>query len=249
MIHVRFIFSEFFVNLCQEEIEDEKGIMRLRFLCIVCLVAINIFCLPLDAQNRITYIPPKQDKEKAQTSQSSATRGCRQDLTDVVTIIAPKDHVGQTTLAQPILFYSVARKIENPALLTLAEIQGRSALVESAISLEQPGLKAFKMPSNVNLKISTDYLWTITIFCNPKRPSDNVEVQTILTRIPEKTEVKRKIEQALIPRKKSYYSALSGLWYDALYYLYNLNNDEAELYFQDLLEQINLEVRELSPTS
>ena len=223
--------------------------MRNEFLCSLGVIAMNIYCLALNAQNPITYIPPQQDKEKAQTSQSSAARGCRQNLTDVVTIIAPKDHVGETTLAQPILFYSVSRQIENKALLTIAEITGRSALVESEISLKQPGIKAFKMPTNVNLKISTDYLWTITILCNPKRPSDNVEIQTILTRVPERTEVKRKIEQALTPREKSHYSASSGLWYDTLYYLYQLDNDEAETTFKDLLEQINLQVNKLFPNS
>ena len=223
--------------------------MRNEFLCSLGVIVMNISCLALNAQNPITYIPPQQDKEKAQTSQSSATRGCHQNLTDVVTIIAPKDHVGQTTLAQPILFYSVARTMENKALLTIAEINGRSALVESEISLEQPGLKAFKMPTNVNLKTSTDYLWTITIICNPKRPSDNVEIQTILTRVPERTELQRQIEQALTLREKSQYSALSGLWYDTLYYLYNLDTDEAETNFQDLLETINIQVKKFFENS
>jgi hypothetical protein len=99
------------------------------------------------------------------------------------------------------------------------------------------------MPTNVSLKISTDYLWTITVLCNSKRPSDNVEIQTILTRVPEKTEVKRQIEQALTLREKSHYSALSGLWYDTLYYLYNFDNDEAQTTFQELLEPINLQVK------
>lgn len=215
--------------------------------CVVGIVGIylsSIVPLKAKAQSRITYIPPKQDKEKPQESQSSATRGCRQDLTEVVTLIAPEAHQGLTTLAQPILFYSVAQKVSSPALLTVAEINGRSALVESKIDLSEPGIKTFKFPSKVLLENNQDYLWTITIVCNPKRPSDSVEVQTTLKRVPIEAELARQLAQAKTPRQKSYYSALSGLWYDSLYHLSFLVPEQAQSDFQDLLEQINLKVSE-----
>ncbi|WP_107667086.1 DUF928 domain-containing protein [Cyanothece sp. BG0011] len=214
--------------------------VRVRILSVLGIIAINIInSIPIKAQT-ITYIPPRQDKEKPQKSQSSATRGCRQDLSDVVTMIAPTDHVAHTSLAQPTLFYSVARKIENKALLTIAKTDGRSALVDTEISLNEPGIKTYEFPSNINLEKTEYYIWTITIVCNSQRPSDNIEVQTILKRVPQKEELSNQLLQQKTALEKSQYSASIGLWYDALYYLYPFDSKKAEPYVQKLLEQINL---------
>ena len=216
--------------------------VRVRILIVLVIIAINVLnSISIEAQT-ITYVPPKQDIERPQKSQSSATRGCRQDLTDVVTMIAPKDHVGHTTLSQPILFYSVARKIDNKALLTISKIDGRSALVETEISLKESGIKAYRFPSNINLEETEYYLWTITIVCNYQRPSDNIEVQTILKRVPHKKEVTNQLAQAKTAQEKSQYLASIGLWYDTLYYLHPLDSQEAETYMPKLLEQINLNI-------
>lgn len=196
---------------------------------------------PLAAQSRITYVPPKQEREKPQETQSSATRGCRKDLTGLVTLLAPREHVGLTGAARPVLFYHLSRKLEIRALLTLAEIDGRSAILEQPIALNQPGIQSFHLPEKIELETNQEYLWTITLVCNPVRPSEGIEVQAVLKRVALSPALERQLGQAASPRERSRLYAQSGIWYEALANLFpQVGRKKASTDFQDLLGQIGL---------
>ncbi|MGH2415511.1 MAG: DUF928 domain-containing protein [Microcystaceae cyanobacterium] len=190
------------------------------------------------AGNRITYVPPKQKQEKPQDTQSSATRGCPQDLANTVTLLAPRNHVALTVSNRPILFYYLSRKVSVPASITLAEIDGRSAIVEKPINLDRIGINNVKLPQEVELETNKEYLWTITLVCNAKRPSENVEVQATLKRVVPSAELERQLALVDSPRERSQLYAQSGIWYDTLTNLASLERKEASRDFQDLLTQI-----------
>ena len=197
---------------------------------------VSIF--PLFAQNQITYIPPKQKQQRPRHTESSATRGCHQQLNNSVVLLAPVDHVGRTVSPRPRLFYYSDGKNEIPAIMTLAARDGRVALWEKEITLKQPGLNHVSLPSDLQLKIDQEYLWTVTILCNPVNLSQGIEKQVTIKRIPLSVALERQL--ATIPETEhSYLYALAGLWYDALSSLVSRSPQDLSL-LKELLAQIGL---------
>ncbi len=215
--------------------------MLRRVIISLLAVSINYINWGVLAQSRITYVPPAQKKQQVRHESQSATRGsCRKDLRDVVTLIVPQDHLGWTTKDRPILFFHVSRKIENRALFTIAEVQGRSALVETPINLSQTGIQQFQLPQKTRLKSNQEYLWTITIICNPRYLSESLEIQTKFLKVSSPSQFSSQLASAKSDREKSELSARAGFWYDTLFYLSKTPLGIHQPDFQNLLEQINL---------
>ncbi len=80
----------------------------------------------------------------------------------------------------------------------------------------QPGLIHLTIPNTAPvIAPNKPYLWTLTISCNPARPSDSVFVQGTIQRASLTPEQQRQITTAT-PQERSRLYARLGLWHDAL---------------------------------
>jgi Domain of Unknown Function (DUF928) len=209
--------------------------------CLVSSIGLATILLPSIglAQARIVYNPPPPKTEAPRKSEISATRGCDKDLIGSVTLFAPTDHTGLTTLARPTLLYSITKSISVPVILTVAAIDGREALVERQIVTNPPGIKNFLLPPDVELEPNKEYVWTITLVCNPAKPSQDVNIQRGIRRVAVTPELNKQLSLANSPRDRSWVYARDGIWYDAIA---SASSED----WQDLLDQIGLSAREKS---
>jgi hypothetical protein len=211
--------------------------MFTKIACLGSLIGL-ITILPsiASAQVRIVYNPPPPKTEAPRKSEISATRGCDKDLIGSVTLLAPADHTGLTISARPILLYSVKKSISVPVLLTLAAIDGREPLVERQIVANTSGIRSFSLPPGVDLELDKEYIWTITLVCNPAQPSQDVNIQRGIRRVAVMPKLKKQLALANSPRDHSWIYARDSIWYDAI-----ASASEEDL--QDLLNQIGLSVK------
>lgn len=212
------------------------------------LIIVGLFILapgvePILARKgrQITYIPPRSERqEKPKSTESSANRGCRNNLANVITLIVPTNHIAQTVSSRPVLYYFLHQKETVEATLSLAEIDGKNAIVERSIKLDQPGINGIKLPPEVQLKVNQEYIWTITLICNKKRPSANREIQALIKRVAVPIKLFEQLKKITSSRERSQLYAQYGMWYDTLASLSFSKEGVEDL--QKLLEQIGLPI-------
>ncbi|ACK73866.1 protein of unknown function DUF928 (plasmid) [Gloeothece citriformis PCC 7424] len=193
---------------------------------------------PILAQSRITYIPPiPSDEKQPKHTHSGANRGgCQKNVSDLVVPLVPRGHIAQTVSQNPSLFFFLLNQESVEAKFTLAEIDGRSAILEKNLKLNKPGVNSIKVPENVQLELGKAYIWTITLICNRERPSENPEFQALIKRVnvPSPQELKK----LNTLREKSRFYALHGIWYDALALSISASSGETDV--KELLSQIGI---------
>lgn len=198
---------------------------------------------PALAQIPIEYVPPPGRRQATHT-EGAGSRGCNVDQVVKLKLIAPQDHVGLTTSAQPTFFWYVSRPTTLPLRFTLVEQDEPEPLVDSYFRLKQGGIVKFKLPPNITLQPDREYRWTVSLICNKQRPSANMYAFTWIRRSTLPASFALQLEEAETDLEKGLVYARSGLWYDAVALLYKASfESETRLkanYFWQLLDQINL---------
>lgn len=215
----------------------------------VCLTVIvfNVLVASSMAENRSTYNPPRGNVRR-QPRTAGGSRGCSQLLNNTVTLLVPQDHTATTVSEYPIFFWYLSQKLSLPLRFTLLE-PGKQPLFTEELSPE-PGIVALKLPENSPpLEVGKTYRWTVTVICNPKRPSRNLFAQAWIERVPSPVSQKFAENISADIDGASFCSidyAKAGIWYDALacnqtmiVNNQNYQNTDPQK-FWSLLEQINL---------
>ena len=180
-----------------------------------------------------TRIPPRK---------TGGLRGgkCNSFSPEIITLIAPEDHIGTTVLARPRVLWFSKQEINQPVRITFYSPGEKPILVENFEGLPQ-GFITFKIPEdNPGMEIGKLYRWTVTIVCNEKRPSKNLYTQGLIERVPEFAESSRSYPNCAVD------FARLGIWYDAIacsYSQVNLQESYTAFHEEDfnaLLEQVNL---------
>lgn len=195
------------------------------------------------AQTSETYRPPK-GKVREQTRKAGGSRGCNMPLEDAVTLLVPQNHTATTVSARPTFFWHLSQKLSLPLRFTLLE-PGKKPILTKELKPE-PGIVALKLPQDTApLEVGKTYRWTVTVVCNPSKPSRNLFAQAWIERVPLPTEA-RLSDNTTDTSFCSLSYAKAGIWYDALACNYtrlvqNQNNpDSSWQQFHTLLEEINL---------
>ena len=194
------------------------------------------------AQTSETYRPPK-GKVREQTRKAGGSRGCKMPLNDAVTLLVPQNHTATTISAHPTFFWHLSQKLSRPLRFTLLE-PGKKPILTKELKPE-PGVVALKLPQVVApLEVGKTYRWTVTVVCNPNKPSRNLFAQAWIERVPSPTEVQLSDNKDTLFCSLSY--ARAGIWYDALACNYNKlvknqnNPGSSWQQFQTLLSEIDL---------
>ncbi len=187
------------------------------------------------------YVPPNKDK-KQQNAVNSGSRGCPSQPADITPLI-PKDHIPTTVSTRPSFLFLVKSKPERTVRFSLVEPGISQPLWEQELTVEKPGVLSVSTPAHVSLKINTKYVWNLVVVCNPTRPSENWYIRAIVKRISLSQQLAEKLDRANSYYEKASIFALSGIWYDALATSYFAQNESKAIsYFQQLLNQINLDL-------
>lgn len=201
------------------------------------------------------YIPPVASNPRRTIG--SGSRGCSQSLTnDLVTLLIPsEDYAGQTTSGHPTFFWHLSQPVSVPMRFALVEPGVPEPLFEKQIDSPQMGMMQLQLPKDrPELQTGRTYKWSVTLICNTKRPSANPVFISWIERVRTPGVLEQQLPstpptKSNVPtqmwRDRAWSYAESGLWYDALAAMSNVQtanshdlatNDD----FLALLEQVGL---------
>ena len=183
--------------------------------------------------DRAKEYKPRPGRKRTLVRQPGGYRGnsCQRQEQAPLTLLVPQDHVPLTTSSHPTLFWYIKTNSPTPIRLTIQEPGEPSPIYVRNWSQGMFGVYAMKLPATVNpLQVGKQYRWTVTIICNPDKPSDNIYAKAWVERV-KKPNINSNNKSCL----ESY--AESGIWYDALS-CPRLNKYSEE--FWSLLAQVEL---------
>lgn len=171
---------------------------------------------PAKAKPKFRYVPPSRRPPKS--TQATGSRGCNQaQLSQPVTLtlLAPNDHDGLTTSAHPTFFWHISTPVAMAFALTERGVV--QPLLEQQLQPLAAGIVELKMPpDSPELVPGKEYRWSVTLICNPERPSANPFIQTWIKRVPTTPQLEQQITTATSEQERASIYARAGLWYDAL---------------------------------
>lgn len=221
-------------------------------------VKINLLS-PALASNQIKtkpkfrYVPPTRRPPKS--TQATGSRGCVQSQSQPITLtlLAPKDRDGLTISGHPTFFWNISAPAAMAFTLTVPGVA--QPLFEQQIRPEAAGIVQLKMPQNLpELLPGREYRWSVSLICNPERPSANPFVQNWIKRVSATSQLRQKIAATPSERDRAKIYTEAGLWYDALAAISTAykNNPKDTSLLEDrlsLLEQLGLTLHQLPSNS
>ncbi|UBF28639.1 DUF928 domain-containing protein [Kovacikia minuta CCNUW1] len=173
------------------------------------------FTAPALAAESVLYKPPIRQRPVGRTS-GTGSRGCDSKTPSVpITPLVPKGHVGQTISGRPTFFwYSADTK---PVRFALVEPGIPKPILEKTVQVTKPGIMQLELPKEVaELNTGKEYRWSVSIICNPNRPSNDTFTQAFIERVALDPELTKQLAATQSPQDRARILAQTGLWYDAL---------------------------------
>lgn len=207
---------------------------------------VNIgFIAPAVAQTP-QYLPPSRGTPQRTTGGGS--RGCVKSLPVSLTLLVPKDHVGQTASERPTFswYVSTPTSASVPMQFALVEPGVAQPLFTKSLNVDKTGLVQISVPQDApQLEPERKYRWTVSVICNSQRPSENIYASSWVKRVTTRSSRAEAILKAGSDNQRALAYAHSGLWYDALtamskQYLANPQDSLARESFVSLLDQVGL---------
>ena len=163
------------------------------------------------------YVPPVPARPTPNVRVATGgTRGT--ELTfPTVTLLVP-DHVAFTSDPQPIVYWHISERTQQPTVITLSINDEINPLLELTLnSPVEPGIHALKFSDhNITLIKDKIYEWSVSINENPHGPSSgDLIAKAFIQRVAVNNEIAAvKSSGDLIDIIRTF--AQGGLWYDAL---------------------------------
>jgi len=214
--------------------------------------------------SRIRFVPPAD--KSTRRSQGSGSRGCEESLQEnLVTLLIPsKEYIGQTVSGHPTFFWNLSQPVSVPMKFTLMEPGVAKPLYVKQMDSPKVGIIQMELPKDLpELVAGRKYGWSVTLVCNPRRPSANPYFYSWIERVPATPALEQQLAAATsqtssprqtLPsgnaspetlRKRALIYAQAGLWYNSLADIStavtaNPNNSSVQEDFLDLLAQVGL---------
>ncbi|MGA7934776.1 MAG: DUF928 domain-containing protein [Kovacikia sp.] len=196
---------------------------------------------PVLAADGVTYKPPIRPRPLGRTS-GTGSRGCdSKALPAPLTLLVPGSHVGQTVSGRPTFFWYSPDT--TPVKFALVESGVPRPILEKTVQVTKPGIMQLKLPKDAQeLTVGKEYRWSISIACNPNRPSNDTFTQSFIERVALNAELSNQLEAAKSDRERARVFAKAGMWYDALATLAQASTVQPSVHtdFLLLLDQVGL---------
>ncbi|HBB35987.1 MAG TPA: hypothetical protein DC064_30475 [Cyanobacteria bacterium UBA9273] len=193
--------------------------------------------------------PPSQGSPSGR-QRGGASRGpCRQF--EALTALVPANHGivwGRTTSERPTFWFYLPNQLtaQTPVEFVLQDAADNYVYNTRFTAPEtKSGLINLEMPSTVkSLEVGKTYSWTLSVYCDPDKPSTSVFVKGTIERVNLDAALKNRLQGATPIEQVSLYAA-NGIWFEALNTLANLYRPYSEqksiaAAWVSLLEQVNL---------
>jgi hypothetical protein len=173
--------------------------------------------VPAQSNSPILYVPPKKIGKPKKTS-AAGTRGCDALSKNVsLTLLVPKDHIGRTISAHPSFYWYVSTPTNIPIRFTLIEPNVPEPIFVQQQQVQKSGIMKLEIPKErPELVPGRSYVWTVTILCDPNRPSTYVVHQSKVERVALTPEQSSKLAAATSEGDQALIYAQEGFWYNAL---------------------------------
>jgi hypothetical protein len=204
--------------------------------------------------SRIRFVPPAD--KSTRRSQGSGSRGCEESLQEnLVTLLIPsKEYIGQTVSGHPTFFWNLSKPVSVPMKFTLMEPGVAKPLYVKQVDSPKVGIIQMELPKDLpELVAGRKYGWSVTLVCNPRRPSANPYFYSWIERVAATPALEQQLAAATSQtssppetlRKRAMIYAQAGLWYNSLADIStavtaNPNNSSLQEDFLDLLAQVGL---------
>lgn len=184
-------------------------------------------------------------RPQPQRTEGGGSRGCLNTESVALQLLVPKDHTAFTSSAYPTLSWYISAVPSIPLELSLVEEGVAEPILVKQLPVKNAGLMKFKLDEDTaGLEVGKQYRWTVSLICNPSRPSQSIYARAWLERVPVSKDVAKKIaNRSAYDKALAYIQA--GIWYDAIAVIYEsqLTDSDAVLasnLFQKLLQQVGI---------
>jgi hypothetical protein len=164
--------------------------------------------------------------------------------------------MGQTASDHPTFFWYVknASKDNISARFTLVEPGIPKPVFDQTIPITSSGIMRLELPrESPGISPDKEYRWTVSVLCNPDRPSDFISfAQSFIVQNSPSEDLAKQLAAAKSDLERAQIYANSGYWYDALadYSKASGTDLNAQKQMFTLLEQVGLkDVVEQASTS
>lgn len=191
-----------------------------------------------------TYTPT--DRPKPQRTQGGGSRGCVNSHPVSLKLLVPQDHTAFTANSHPTFSWYVSTVPSMPMEIALVEEGVAQPILVKRLTVKNSGLLQFKLPQEVSgLEVGKEYRWTVSLVCNPERPSQSIYARAWIQR----KDVSLNLYKNILSKKSSYDKALAyiqaGIWYDAIASIAEPTSNSSEIrlastLLQDLLRQVGI---------
>jgi hypothetical protein len=132
-----------------------------------------------------------------------------------------------------------------PLVLSVVEEGVAQPILVKQLPVKNSGLMQFKLPQDVSgLQIGKEYRWTVSLVCNPNRPSQSVYANALIERKAVSSDFGGNFgEKSAYDKTLAYIKA--GIWYDAIASISESRSSGSDLtlasnLFKNLLQQVGL---------
>ena len=156
------------------------------------------------------YKPPLRGAPARTTG--GGTRGAAKAVR--LSALAP-DHVGQTALEQPTLYWYAPEAAAGRIDFVLSDYRKPKPLVEATLPAAEAGIHAIRLADyGVRLEPNVSYDWSVAQVVDPEQRSADVVTAASIRRVDPAPDVQARLRQAS-RREQVFIDAEAGLWYDA----------------------------------
>jgi hypothetical protein len=164
-----------------------------------------------------TYKPPRRGAPGGRVG--GATRGTIKVTVPLpnIDLLAPDEHTGLTTSANPTLFFFVSQPVLWPMQFTISTAsQPRPILEVNIPPPRQPGVYPINIAEYpIRLEPGVLYTWSVSVILNPKARSRDIVATASLLRNSAEPGIEAALRGAPANRRAALL-AQAGLWYDAV---------------------------------
>ncbi len=185
------------------------------------------------------------DRTRPQRTQGGGSRGCVNAEPVSLQLLVPEENNSRTVSSHPTLSWYISAVPSTPLEFALVEEGVAKPILVKRLPVKNAGLMQFKLPEDVSgLQIGKEYRWTVSLICNPERPSQSTYARAWI----ERSSVSSSLDKNLAS-KSSYDKALAyikaGIWYDAIASITEPQLSGSDLtlasnLFKDLMQQAGI---------
>ncbi|MBD2740192.1 DUF928 domain-containing protein [Coleofasciculus sp. FACHB-1120] len=142
---------------------------------------------------------------------------CSESQPISVTLLAPTTHTGLTASSRPVFYWYLSGTQSVPIVFTLVDPGVSKPIIEQKIQKPQAGINQLQMSKDLpELVPGREYQWTVTVKCNPNRPSEDQIAQGWIKHVPATPALEKQLAAARSQIRKASIYARSAYWYDTL---------------------------------